>query len=71
MSFTPNSMIMGSFPRGGMNASRPQGVSAAAPRIPPSILTYCYDSKLVYVTPGESYEVRFRLSLNSAHFLPL
>jgi len=45
---------MGSYSR--MNASRSQAVSAAAPRNPPSILTYCYNSKLVYVTPGETYE---------------
>ncbi|KAF8260487.1 hypothetical protein EI94DRAFT_1748242 [Lactarius quietus] len=25
-------------------------------RSPPTVLTYCYNSKLVYVTPGESYE---------------
>ncbi|KAN0130265.1 hypothetical protein V8E53_011888 [Lactarius tabidus] len=54
MSFLPNSMVMGSYPR--MNESRTQAVSASAPRILPSILTYCYNSKLVYVTPGETYE---------------
>ncbi|KAN0131903.1 hypothetical protein V8E53_010183 [Lactarius tabidus] len=54
MSFVPNSMVMGSYPR--MNASRTQALSASAPRMPPSILTYCYNSKLVYVTPGETYE---------------
>jgi len=47
-------MVMGSYPR--MNASRTQAVSASAPRMPPSILTYCYNSKLVYVTPGETHE---------------
>jgi hypothetical protein len=57
---------MGSYPR--MNESRTQAVSASAPRILPSILTYCYNSKLVYVTPGETYEVRSRLSPNSVHF---
>ncbi|KAF8266546.1 hypothetical protein EI94DRAFT_1732898 [Lactarius quietus] len=54
MSFVSNSMVLGSYPR--MNASSPQAVSAAAPRKPPSILTYLYNSKLVYVTPGETYE---------------
>jgi len=54
MSFTPNAVAVGSYSR--MNASRPQAVSAAAPRNPPSILTYCFKSKLVYVTPGETYE---------------
>jgi hypothetical protein len=60
MSLVPNAMVMESFPR--VNRSRPQAVSAAAPRHPPSILTYCFNSKLVYVTPGETYEVRFCLS---------
>jgi len=31
-------------------------MSADTLRSPPAILTYCYNSKLVYVTPGESYE---------------
>lgn len=56
MSFASNPMVMGSFPRVNGAALRPQAVTAAAPRVPPSLLTYCYDSKLVYVTPGESYE---------------
>jgi len=55
MSYTTNSMVIGSIPRS-INGSRPQAASPAAPRIPPSILTYCYKSKLVYVTPGETYE---------------
>ncbi|KAH9177814.1 hypothetical protein EDB89DRAFT_1844516 [Lactarius sanguifluus] len=48
-----------------MNASRPQVVSATAPRVPPSILTYSYNSKLVYVTPGESYEQAIDFVLES------
>jgi hypothetical protein len=55
MSFAPNSMIIGQFPRN-INGSRPQAASPAAPRVPPTILTYSYDSRLVYVTPGETYE---------------
>ena len=43
-----------------INGSRLQ---ATAPRVPPTILTYTYNSKLVYVTPGETYEVRLRLPL--------
>lgn len=71
MSFTPNSMVIGSFPRN-INGSRPQAVSDAAHRVPPSILTYSYNSKLVYVTPGDTYEVRFCLSLlNCALLLTL
>ena len=67
MSFTPNFIVKESYPP--MNASRPQAISAAAPRMPPSILTYSYNSKLVYVTPAETYEVRFCSSPNSAHLL--
>ena len=37
--------------------------------MPPSVLTYSYNSKFVYVTPGDTYEVRFCLSPNSAHLL--
>ncbi|KAH9073089.1 hypothetical protein EDB83DRAFT_2360788 [Lactarius deliciosus] len=65
MSFAHNSVVMGFPPRGGMNASRPQVVSATAPRVPPSILTYSYNSKLVYVTPGESYEQAIDFALES------
>ena len=38
----------------------PQGV--------PDIIAYCYDSRLVYVTPGQSYDVRPCLSTASLPF---
>jgi len=62
MSFASNSVVRETFPRVLVNASRTQAV-CAAPQIPPNILTYSYNSRLVYVTPGETYEVRFHLSL--------
>ncbi|KAH9016267.1 hypothetical protein EDB85DRAFT_2278794 [Lactarius pseudohatsudake] len=31
-------------------------MSTPAPQTPPTVLTYSYNSKLVYVSPGESYE---------------
>ncbi len=34
------------------------GTSGAGPRVPPDILTYSYASRMVYVTPGETYDVR-------------
>ena len=53
MSLVPDAMVMGPHPR---------AVSAAAPRNPPTVITYSFNSKLVYVTPGETYEARFCLS---------
>jgi len=32
------------------------GTSGAGPRVPPDILTYSYASRMVYVTPGETYD---------------
>ena len=53
------------------NALTLSQVSALAPsasnpaqRIPPDVLTYSYATRMVYVTPGETYDVRsfgFRL----------
>ena len=41
-------------------------------RSPPTILTYCYNSELVYVAPAESYDVRFCLFVEqSASYLSL
>ncbi|KAH9053066.1 hypothetical protein EDB87DRAFT_1569822 [Lactarius vividus] len=31
-------------------------MSTPAPQTPPTVLTYSYNSKLVYVSPGESYD---------------
>ncbi|KAI0250712.1 hypothetical protein BJV78DRAFT_1127648 [Lactifluus subvellereus] len=36
-------------------SSRP-APAGNVPRNPPDILTYCYGSRMVYVTPGDSYE---------------
>jgi hypothetical protein len=40
------------------NASATPGSATPSIRLPPDILTYCYGSQMVYVTPGEDYDVR-------------
>ena len=63
MSCPSNALTVGSRSR--MDASAPPGNAAgtvASVRQPPDILTYCYDSRMVYVTPGETYDVRFFLT---------
>ncbi|KAH9996659.1 hypothetical protein BJV74DRAFT_760130, partial [Russula compacta] len=36
---------------------------------PPDILTYCYGSRLVYVTPGETYDHAIDIARESFHEL--
>lgn len=47
--------------------------TGTGPRVAPDILTYSYASRMVYVTPGESYDVRFPLArpLSERFFLIL
>jgi hypothetical protein len=35
-----------------------KGITPKSSQLPPNILTYCYDSRMVYVTPDEDYDVR-------------
>jgi hypothetical protein len=66
MSYSSNALTVGSRPRA--DASAPTGAATGSvARLPPDILTYCYDARMVYVTPGEDYDVRsFLHSLNLA-----
>ncbi len=65
MPYTSNALTVGSRPHA--DASAPTGAAAGSARLPPDILTYCYDARMVYVTPGEDYDVRsFLYSLNLA-----
>jgi hypothetical protein len=66
MSYTSNASTVGSHPRAATSA--PTGAATGnAARLPIDILTYCYDTRMVYVTPGEDYDVRpFLHSLNLA-----
>jgi len=56
MSYTSSALTVGQRPR--TDASAAPGTATDAARLPPDILTYCYDSRMVYVTPGEDYDVR-------------
>ena len=37
---------------------REKGITPKSSQLPPDILKYCYNSRMVYVTPGENYDVR-------------
>ena len=54
----PSTLAVGSLSQ--VSAATPSALAASgsAPHVAPDILTYCYASRLVYVTPGESYDVR-------------
>ena len=55
MSCPSNALTVGSHR---MDASAPPGnTTGTAIRQPPDILTYSHDSRMVYVTPGETYDV--------------
>lgn len=61
MSCPSNALTVGSRSR--PDASAPPGnATGAAVRQPPDILTYCHNSRMVYVTPGETYDVCFFLT---------
>lgn len=42
--------------------------SGTGPRVTPDILTYSYASRMVYVTPGDTYDVRPALPLIETFF---
>ena len=54
----PSTLAVGSLSQ--VSAATPSALAASgsAPHVAPDILTYCYASRMVYVTPGESYDVR-------------
>jgi len=56
MPYPSNTLTVGSLSQ--VSAAAPSGPAAlgSAPRPPPDILTYCYSSRMVYVTPGETYD---------------
>ena len=55
MSHASNALTVGSHQR--TDASAAPGTVTDTTRHPPDILTYCYDSRMRYVTPGEDYDV--------------
>ncbi len=57
MSYPSNAFTVGSRSRT-PGASATRGMATGTTRLPSDILTYCYDSRMVYVTRGESYDVR-------------
>src|SRR5579863_9575494 len=61
MSYPSNALTVGSRSR--TDASAPQGnaTGTAGVRQAPDILTYCHNSRMVYVTPGETYDVCYFL----------
>jgi hypothetical protein len=64
MSYTSNALTVGSRPHA--DASAPTGaVTGNAVRLPPDILTYCYDTRMVYVTPGEDYDKAINIAIES------
>jgi len=58
MLYPSNALTLPSTPQSG--PATPSGPWAsgtgAGPRVPPDILTYSYASRMVYVTPGDSYD---------------
>lgn len=54
----PSTLNIG--PLSQISAAAPSGPAqpGTAPRPAPDILTYCYASRMVYVTPGDTYDVR-------------
>jgi len=63
MSYTSNALTVGSRPHA--DASAPTGAAAGSARLPPDILTYCYDARMVYVTPGEDYDQAINIAIDS------
>ena len=57
MSFTSDPFIVGSRSRTDASAV-PETTTAPTARPPLDILTYYYGSRMVYVSPGEDYDVR-------------
>jgi len=45
-------------PRSHSTGLREKGITPKSPQLPPDLLKYCYNSRTVYVTPGENYDVR-------------
>jgi len=55
MSYTSNAPTVGL--RSPTDAFFTPGNTRGTARLRPEILTYCYSSRMVYVTPGEDYNV--------------
>ena len=53
-------MAVGSPSQIGAVAPSEPAASSSAPRAPTSVITYSYASRLVYVAPAETYDVRSR-----------
>jgi hypothetical protein len=58
MLYPNNTLTVPSISQTGTVAPSGPWASGTGPRVPPDILTYSYASRMVYVTPGESYDVR-------------
>jgi len=59
-----NALTLGSRSR--TDASAPPGnATGSAVRQPPDILTYSHDSRMVYVTPGETYDRAIEIAVES------
>ena len=67
MSYTSNALAVTSRSRTDAAAASGNATTAGTTtRLPPDILTYCHGSRMVYVTPGEDYDVRSNLPSYSA-----
>ena len=60
MIYPSNALTLPSMPQTG--TATPSGPwasgSGTGPRVSPDVLTYSYASRMVYVTPGDTYDVR-------------
>jgi hypothetical protein len=53
-----NALTFGSLSQVSATASSGAAAAGSAPRPSPDVLTYSYASRMVYVTPGDTYDVR-------------
>ena len=58
MLYPSNALTVPSLSQAGTVIPSGPWASNTGPRAAPDILTYSYASRMVYVTPGESYDVR-------------
>jgi len=64
----PSSML---GPQSHTTGLHEKDITPKSSHLPPDILTYCYNSRTVYVVPGESYDVRSFLHSQCNTSLPL
>lgn len=68
MSYNSNALAVTSRTRADASAAPGNATATGTTtRLPPDILTYCHGSRMVYVTPGEDYDVRSNLPSQAPH----